>query len=296
MNKILPILIITSSILFGSSQAKCIEANLNYEIWNQYNKGDNNIIKGNRLKESIMKGINGNIANARYAYNRALRAGLDCNAKMLLEISILGSGKVSNVNILTKSYEFPSFDTDVINVIKKWDFEPIDSINDTTIIRYPFVFEHNSTVDTTNNGITQGTILNQYNLIGGRSKADIMRVVMVNLSALRYVYNKRLKEKPGIEGKITIKFAIDEFGNVIFCKVIESTVKDDSLENRITEKIKKWIFLKIDKPGDVTEVVYPFIFSQDKIKTSGKILVAVVSILMSCVCLSLLIIMQIHQN
>ena len=135
-------------------------------------------------------------------------------------------------------------------------------------------------------------ISNQNKLTGGRSKADIMRVVMVNLSALRYVYNKRLKEKPGVEGKITIKFAIDEFGNVIFCNVIESTVKDDSLENQITEKIKKWIFLKIDKPGDVTEVVYPFVFSQDKIKMSVNIFVAVFSLLMSCVCLTLLIIHQ----
>jgi hypothetical protein len=99
-------------------------------------------------------------------------------------------------------------------------------------------------------------------LTGGRSKASIMRVVMQNLAALRYAYNKRLREKPGLSGKITCKFAIDEFGKVIFCQVVESTMGDSELESLIAAKIKLWVFEKIDKPGDVTEVVYPFVFSQ----------------------------------
>jgi TonB family protein len=99
-------------------------------------------------------------------------------------------------------------------------------------------------------------------LTGGRSKASIMRVVMQNLAALRYAYNKRLREKPGLKGKVTVKFAIDEFGKVIFCQIVESTMGDQELETSVMEKIKRWVFEKIDKPGDVTEVVYPFVFSQ----------------------------------
>jgi TonB family protein len=99
-------------------------------------------------------------------------------------------------------------------------------------------------------------------LTGGRSRASIMRVVMQNLAALRYAYNKCLREKPGLKGKITCKFAIDEFGKVIFCEVVESTMADSQLETEVVEKIKRWVFEKIDKPGDVTEVVYPFVFSQ----------------------------------
>jgi TonB family protein len=99
-------------------------------------------------------------------------------------------------------------------------------------------------------------------LTGGRSRASIMRVVMQNIAALRYAYNKRLREKPGLKGKITCKFAIDEFGKVIFCEVLESTMSDSSLEQEVVDKIKRWVFEKIDKPGDVTEVVYPFVFSQ----------------------------------
>lgn len=98
-------------------------------------------------------------------------------------------------------------------------------------------------------------------IIGGRSKASIYRVVMQNMSALRYAYNQRLQQKPGLKGKLCVKFAVDEFGHVIFCEIIESYLRDPQLESEIMHLIKKWAFDKIDKPGDVTEVTYPFVFS-----------------------------------
>jgi len=98
-------------------------------------------------------------------------------------------------------------------------------------------------------------------LTGGRSRASIQRVVMQNMAALRYAYNKRLRDKPGLTGKITVKWAIDEFGKVLFAQVVESTINDPELEIVVKEKIMRWVFEKIDKPGDVTECVYPFVFS-----------------------------------
>jgi hypothetical protein len=98
-------------------------------------------------------------------------------------------------------------------------------------------------------------------LTGGRSRASIQRVVMQNMAALRYAYNKRLRDKPGLTGKITVKWAIDEFGKVLFAQVVESTINDPELETVVKEKIMRWVFEKIDKPGDVTECVYPFVFS-----------------------------------
>jgi hypothetical protein len=99
-------------------------------------------------------------------------------------------------------------------------------------------------------------------IVGGRSRASIMRVVMQNIQALRYAYNKRLRDKPALKGKITGKFAIDEFGKVIFCELMETTMADPDLEAEVKDKISRWVFEKIDKPGDVTEVQYPFVFSQ----------------------------------
>ncbi|MFP4163850.1 MAG: TonB family protein [Chitinispirillaceae bacterium] len=99
-------------------------------------------------------------------------------------------------------------------------------------------------------------------LTGGRSRASINRVIMQNIAALRYAYNKRLREKPGLNGKVTVKFAIDEFGKVMVANVVNSTVNDSQLEKTVIRRLKSWAFGKIDKPGDVTEVVYPFVFSQ----------------------------------
>jgi TonB family protein len=85
---------------------------------------------------------------------------------------------------------------------------------------------------------------------------------MQNLAALRYAYDRRLREKPDLSGKIVVKFAIKEFGEVIFAQVVESTMGDPELERTVVDRVKSWNFDKIDKPGDVTEVVYPFVFSQ----------------------------------
>jgi TonB family protein len=95
----------------------------------------------------------------------------------------------------------------------------------------------------------------------GRNKAEIMRVVMQNLAALRYAYNRVLRQKPGLKGKVTIRFAIDEFGNVIHCEAVESTIGDKELEATVIGKILRWKFDRLNKPGDITEVVYPFVFS-----------------------------------
>jgi len=132
-----------------------------------------------------------------------------------------------------------------------------------------------------NNGRYQGQETNQNKLIGGRSKASIMSVVLQNLSDMRKIYNKRLRSKPGLEGKITFKFAIDEFGKVIFCGVVETTINDEILENKLIEEIHKWEFEKIEKPGDVTEVIYPFIFSQQS--NYGAIAIAYIMVLLALI-------------
>jgi TonB family protein len=99
-------------------------------------------------------------------------------------------------------------------------------------------------------------------ITGGRSRASVQRVVMQNMAALRHAYNRRLREKPGLAGRITVKFSIDEFGKVLFAQVVESTMNDPELENTVVTRIRSWVFETIDKPGDVTEVTYPFVFSQ----------------------------------
>jgi TonB family protein len=98
-------------------------------------------------------------------------------------------------------------------------------------------------------------------LTGGRNKSSIMRVIQQNIAALRYAYNRYLREYPALQGKVTIKFAINEYGKVIFCEVANSSTGNSEFDQAIVGKIKYWTFEKIDMIGDVTEVVYPFVFS-----------------------------------
>jgi len=101
-------------------------------------------------------------------------------------------------------------------------------------------------------------------LTGGRSKASIMRIVMKGLPDLKYVYNQRLRTKQGLAGRITVKFAINEFGRVIFAELVPTgtTLNDEYLCDDFLRIVKSWKFDRIRKEGDVTEVVYPFVFSQ----------------------------------
>jgi hypothetical protein len=98
-------------------------------------------------------------------------------------------------------------------------------------------------------------------LTGGRNKSSIKQTVMENLGSVRYAYNKWLRQHPNAAGKITLKFAIDEFGNVIFCDVLNATLQGSELSVQVISIVKTWNFGKIDKPGDITEAVYPLVFS-----------------------------------
>lgn len=98
-------------------------------------------------------------------------------------------------------------------------------------------------------------------LTGGRSKSSIKQTVMENIGSIRYAYNKWLRQHPDAAGKITVKFAIDEFGNVIFCDVLTATLQGSELSDQVISIVKTWNFGKIDKPGDITEAVYPLVFS-----------------------------------
>jgi hypothetical protein len=123
--------------------------------------------------------------------------------------------------------------------------------------------------------------------MGGRSRESIAEVVKLKLPTLKKIYNQRLTAKPGLEGQIKTKFRIDEYGKVVFSEIVESSIKDSVLENELLNEINSWIFHKIDKPGDITEVIYPFNFKNDY---SLAVLATIISLL--SLFISLLVISQ----
>jgi TonB family protein len=97
-------------------------------------------------------------------------------------------------------------------------------------------------------------------LKGGRNLPRIRSIVAQNSPSLAHAFNRRLREKPDMSGRITVKFSINEHGNVILAQITESTINDSELEDTVLKRVQAWDFFEVDMPGDVTEVVFPFIF------------------------------------
>ncbi len=100
------------------------------------------------------------------------------------------------------------------------------------------------------------------NIYGARGRAQIMRVIRLNTIQLQTIYLMACETKSELSGKLTLKWAIEESGKVIFCTAVSSTMNDREFEAAIVEKVKLFKFGEIDKPVDVTEVVYTFVFTQ----------------------------------
>ena len=93
-----------------------------------------------------------------------------------------------------------------------------------------------------------------------RSASDIMKVVRTRTPGLRHIYNKYLKKKPGLEGKVTLKFTIAPGGEVISIAVVSSTTGHGEFDGEIKNAVGRWTFSKV-KSGNTT-VTIPFTFSE----------------------------------
>jgi hypothetical protein len=98
-------------------------------------------------------------------------------------------------------------------------------------------------------------------VLGKRSEKEVLPVIYEgdNLNVLRYAYNNRLREHPGIIGWVVFKFHIVSSGKVIDCTITESQIDDTLLLGQLTAEIMKWNFAPV-KEADTTVVVLPFCF------------------------------------
>jgi len=102
----------------------------------------------------------------------------------------------------------------------------------------------------------------------GRSRQDIQTIVMARRDEARACYDKGLKDHPGIEGDLTVKWVIDPAGKVTDASVdaSKSTISEAGVGSCIVDIIKKISFAP-SKGGFETRANYPFNFHP---KTSGK--------------------------
>lgn len=102
----------------------------------------------------------------------------------------------------------------------------------------------------------------------GRKREDIQTIVMARRDEARACYDKGLKDHPGIEGDLTIKFVIDPQGAVSDASVdsSKSSINEPTVGACIVDVIKKIKFAP-SKGGFETRANYPFNFHP---KTFGK--------------------------
>jgi len=102
----------------------------------------------------------------------------------------------------------------------------------------------------------------------GRRRDDIQTIILVRRDEARACYDKGLKDHPGIEGDLTVKFTIDPQGTVTEASVdsSKSTINEPTVGNCIIEIIKKVKFAP-SKLGFETRASYPYNFHP---KTFGK--------------------------
>ena len=93
-----------------------------------------------------------------------------------------------------------------------------------------------------------------------RSVADIMKVVRQRTPGLRHIFNKSLKEKPGFQGKVTLKFTIAPSGEIINISIVSSTTGFGKFDREIKSAVSLWMFSKVNEGK--TTVIISFTFTE----------------------------------
>ncbi|MDB5051346.1 MAG: TonB family protein [Fibrobacteres bacterium] len=94
-----------------------------------------------------------------------------------------------------------------------------------------------------------------------RSTASILAVIRSHSPGLRHLYNMHLKMRPGMAGKITLRFAIAPSGQVVDVGLAGSTTSAPDFDAQVLEKVMSWRFEAVKAIGN-DMVTVPFNFSE----------------------------------
>ena len=237
---------------------------------------------GGRSELSITEFIASKLPEFMRIYSARLLEKPGLGGKINFNFAIDEFGNVPFCNIVNSAIDDDTLENRLADFIMSWKFDRIDKPGDVTIVTYPFDFSQESKPGSET--LTVGT-----DSTGGRSKESMFRAIITQSSEFNKIYRMRLADKPGIQGKIFFKFALNELGSVVYCKVDRSTVNDKILENKRAELISRWKFEKSDVPGDILAVTYPFVFPSGGKSGIGVLLIAAAVIVSLCSLFILLI-------
>ncbi|QQR88832.1 MAG: AgmX/PglI C-terminal domain-containing protein [Myxococcales bacterium] len=106
--------------------------------------------------------------------------------------------------------------------------------------------------------ISQGTA----DVRGSLSKEVIRRVIRRHLNEVRFCYEQELRQRPDLEGRVSVKFIISPSG-AVQSSVVDagsSTLGDNSVRSCVANAVRRWTF-PAPEGGGVVIVTYPFMLT-----------------------------------
>lgn len=94
---------------------------------------------------------------------------------------------------------------------------------------------------------------------GGRNQEAISGIVHLNREKLQLLYNRQLQRKPELQGFLTVEFLISSQGQVLECRIVNSSLSDPIFEKEVVQEILRWKFPSAAQ--GTTTVLYPLSFS-----------------------------------
>lgn len=94
-----------------------------------------------------------------------------------------------------------------------------------------------------------------------RGSDEISRVINSHNDAVEYCFKRESKLNPNLKGDILVEFTISYNGRVVGAKILNSSLRNKSVESCITSRIRGWRFKPIDKKEGDVRVRQKYIFS-----------------------------------
>jgi TonB family protein len=91
-----------------------------------------------RSNQEIRGTINAGMPGLRNVYNKYLKQRPNFTGSMIIKLNITPSGKVTNVDILSSTTDYPDFDNAIKNAIANWKYKAIEGGNSTVAVSLRF--------------------------------------------------------------------------------------------------------------------------------------------------------------
>ncbi|MCB0370366.1 MAG: AgmX/PglI C-terminal domain-containing protein, partial [Bdellovibrionales bacterium] len=104
-----------------------------------------------------------------------------------------------------------------------------------------------------------GLIEDESEVVGGLDRDVIASYIKTQLGQILYCYERQLSANKDLFGKVSVKFTISGNGKVEAQSINDSTLKNNSVEGCMLNKIAAWKF-PAPKGGTKVIVTYPFLF------------------------------------